>query len=114
MDISEYFRIKITDTPAKFIEEYDPLAFTHNGWVYFEIVRGCYSLSQIGKLANNLLHTQLNKAIYFEAATTPGPWNHNWRPIQFCFIMDDFGIEYVVEKHPQHLCQVLQEHYEIS
>ena len=40
IDRSEYVKIKIDDIPAKFIEEYDLLAFTHNGWVYFETVRG--------------------------------------------------------------------------
>ena len=32
-----------------------------------------------------------------------------------CFlIVDDFGIEYVGEKHVQHLQKVLQEHYTIT
>ena len=35
MDRSEYVKTKIDYISAKFIEEYDPLAFTHNGWVYF-------------------------------------------------------------------------------
>ena len=39
IDRSEYVKIKIDDITAKFIEKYDLLAFTHNGWVYFETVR---------------------------------------------------------------------------
>ena len=42
---------------------------------------------------------------------TPGLWKHTWRPIKLFLIIDDFGIEYVGEKHAQHLRQVLQEHY---
>ena len=72
IDRSEYVKIKIDDIPAKFIEEYDLLAFTHNGWVYFETVRGWYGLPQSGKLANNLLCMRLNKAGYFEAAKNQG------------------------------------------
>ena len=72
IDRSEYVKIKIDDITAKFIEKYDLLAFTHNGWVYFETVRVWYGLPQSGKLANNLLCMRLNKAGYFEAAKNQG------------------------------------------
>ena len=65
-------------------------------------------------LANNLLRTRLNKKRYFEATTTPGLWKHQWRPIQLCLILDDFGIEYVGELHIHHLRNVLKQHYEIT
>ena len=92
MDRSEYARIRIEDIPEEFIKEYNFLPMVHNGWIYFEIVRGCYGLPQSGMLANNLLHTRLNKNCYFEVAITPGLWKHQWRPIQFCLIMENFGI----------------------
>ena len=82
--------------------------------MYFEIVRGCYDLPQSGKLAKDLFYTRLKKVGYFESATTPGLRKHTCRPIQFCLIVDDFGIAYVGEKHVQQLNQVLQDHYEIS
>ena len=65
-------------------------------------------------LANNLLSTRLNKKGYFEATTTPGLWKHQWQPIQFCLTVDDFGIEYVGERHIHHLRDVLKQHYEIT
>ena len=71
----------------------------HQGWVYFEIVCGCYGLLQSGRLANDLLRTRLENAGYFETATTPGLKKHLWRPIQFWLIVDGFCIEYVVEHH---------------
>ena len=86
----------------------------HNGWIYFDIVRGCYGLPQSGMLANNLLRTRLNKKEYSEATTTPGLWKHQWRPIQFCLIVDNFGIEYVGEQHIYHLRHVLKYHYKIT
>ena len=72
MDRSEYARIKIKDITEEFIKEYNLLPMVHNGWIYFEIVRGCYGLPKSGMLANNLLRTRLNKNGYFEATTTPG------------------------------------------
>ena len=60
-DRSEYARIKIENTPQEFIKEYNLLPMVHNGWIYFEIVRGCHGLPQSGILANKLLHKCLNK-----------------------------------------------------
>ena len=110
----EYVRVKLTDIPQEFIDEYNLLASQRHGWVYFEIIRGCYGLKQSGKLANDLLRTRLEKAGYYEAATTPGLWKHTWRPIQFTLIVDDFGVEYVGKKHADHLAGVLQQHHEIT
>ena len=72
MDRQEYVRIKLSDIPQEFIDEYDLTNHTCNGWVYFEIVKGCYGLPQSGKLSNDLLRTRLNKAGYYETATTAG------------------------------------------
>ena len=64
MDRSEYVKIKIDNIPQEFIQEYDLLPMVHQGWVYFKIVHGCYGLPQSGRLANDLLHTRLEKAGY--------------------------------------------------
>ena len=29
-----------------------------------------------------------------------------WRPIQFCLVVDDFGVEYVGKKHADHLATI--------
>ena len=106
-------RIKIEDIPQEFIQEYNLLPMVNNGWIYFEIFRGCYGLPQSGMLANNLLRTRLNKKGYLRATTTPVLWKHQWRPIQLCLIVDNFGIEYVGERHISHLRDVLKQHYEV-
>ena len=72
MDRSEYVRIKLSDIPQEFIEEYNLSEAAQNGWIYFEILRGCYGLPQSGRLANDLLRTRLEKADYYEATTIPG------------------------------------------
>ena len=51
---------------------------------------------------------------YLEATTTPGLWKHQWQPIQFCLIVNDFGIEYVGERHIHHLHNFLKQHYKIT
>jgi hypothetical protein len=111
----EYAHIKITNIPKEFILEYGLAGKEdHNGWIYFEIQRGCYGLPQAGILANNLLRGHLEKEGYYEAATTPYLWKHKWRPIQFCCIINDFGVEYVGIKHFNHLLAVLQQYRQVQ
>ena len=60
----------------KFIEEYKLAGRDRDGWVYFEIRRGCYGLPQAGILANDLLQSCLLTEGYYEAESTPGLWRH--------------------------------------
>ncbi len=65
-------------------------------------------------LAFDLLFGRLEKEGYYEAATSPGLWKHEWRPIQFCLIVNDFGIEYVGIEHFNHLLAVLQGYHQVQ
>ena len=114
MERSKYVRIKFSDIPQEFIEKYDLTKAAQNGWIYFEILRGCYGLPQSGRLANYPLCTRLEKAGYYEASTTPDLWSHKWRPVQFVLLVDDFGIEYLGKYHALRLMKNLELNYEIS
>ena len=106
--------MKINDIPAEFIDKYSLADKARNGWIYFKIRQGCYGLPQSGILANNLLCSCLELEGYFEAASTPGLGHHKWRPIQFCLIVDDFGVEYVGIEHFNHLLDVLKKYHGIQ
>ena len=84
------------------------------GCVYYEVTRGMYGLPQAGLLAQEQLTKWLNKAGYTQSEVTPGFWKHQWRPINFALVVDDFGVKYVGEEHANHLISVLKEHYEID
>jgi hypothetical protein len=110
----KYVRIKITDISKVFILDHDLAGKEdHNGWIYFEIRCGCYSLPQAGILVNNLLCRCSEKEGYYKAATTSGLWKHKWRPIQFRLIVDDFGMKYVGIEHFNHLLAVLQWYHQV-
>ena len=64
MEWSKYARIKISDIPQEFLEEDNLLQVFQNGWVYFDILRGCYGLPQLGRLANDFLRNRLEQAGY--------------------------------------------------
>jgi hypothetical protein len=110
----EYVCIKISDIPAKFIDKYNLQGRDRNGWIYFEIRRGCYGLPQLGILANDLLRKRLEAEGYYEAATVPGLWRHKWRPIQFCLLVDNFGVEYVGIEHFDHLLDLLKKYHGVQ
>ena len=44
MDRPEYARIKLSDIPQEFIEKNDLTQLVHNGWIYFQVLRGCNGL----------------------------------------------------------------------
>jgi hypothetical protein len=106
----EYVRIKMSDIPEEFILEYNLHGQDRDGWIYFEIRRGCYGLPQSGILANNLLRKRLVAEGFYESLSTPGLWRHKWRPIQFSLIVDDFGVEYVGIEHFNYLLNILKKY----
>jgi hypothetical protein len=79
-----------------------------------QILQGCYGLPQAGILANNLLCSHLKTEGYYEAALTPGLWCCKWRPIQFCLIVDNFGIEYVGLEHFNYLLGILKKFHGVQ
>ena len=114
LDRPEYIKIKITDIPQEFINEYNLHHHVHNDWVYFEIRKGIYGLPQSGILAQNLLAERLDKKGYYQCECTPGLWRHRWRPIMFTLIVDDFGVEYVGDHHAHHLRDTIKEFYDLT
>ena len=111
LDRPEYVQFRLSDIPDEFAQEYNLLAYAHDGWVYFEIRRGVYSLPQSVMISNKLLEQRLNKAGYYQRPITPGLWRHKWRPILFCLIVDDFGINYFDKRHANHLHDIFLEHH---
>ena len=106
--------MKLEYIPQEFIKEYHLLENERHGWVYFEIMCGCYRLPQWVKLANDLLRTKLEDAHYYETATTPGLWHSKRRSIKVLLIVDNFGLEYVRKQDTDHLANVLKNHHDIS
>jgi hypothetical protein len=110
----EYVCIKILDIPDKFIDKYKCTGLGRDGWIYFKICQGCYSLPQAGILASDLLQSCLNAKGFYEAASTPGLWHHKWRPIHLCLIVDNFGVKYVGLEHFIYLLDILKKFHGIK
>ena len=115
MERYEYMRLKLSDMPDDVILHYKLRDIaTPDGYVYCEIRQGMYGLPQAGIIAQELLAKRLKEHGYSQSETTPGLWTHEWRPISFSLVVDDFGVKYVGEEHAQHLLQVVQKYYKCS
>ena len=111
----EYIRVSIRDIPEEIIQEYDLLSIvTDDGMIYIEANRGMYGLPQAGLLANELLEKRLNKRGYHQSKLVPGLWKHEWRPVQFTLVVDDFGVKYVGKEHALHLKATLEDNYGVT
>jgi hypothetical protein len=61
-----------------------------------------YGLPQAGIIAQELLEERLQKAGYTQSKLTPGYWKHEWRPISFTLVVDDFGVKWQRTRHAPH------------
>ena len=87
---------------------------TPDGYVHCEIRKGMYGLLQAGIIAQELLAKRLKKHGYSQSKITPGLWKHEWHPVWFSLVVDDFGVKYIGKEHVQHLLQMVQKYYKCS
>jgi len=83
-----------------------------NGVVYLWMEHAVWVLPQAGILANKLLRKRLAPHGCYECISTPGLWRHEWRPITFTLVVDDFGVKYGKE-HANHLVDNLKTEYKL-
>jgi hypothetical protein len=94
MDRYKYFRMKLELFPQDIINEYGLRDKADaDGNVFCEVQHGMYGLPQASIIAQNLLTKRLHKAGYWQSKITPGYWRHDWRPICFTLVVDDFGVK---------------------
>ena len=114
MERHECMQLPLAIIPEEVIQQYRLKDIAYNDKVYIRIEKGMYGLPQAGILANKLLTERLALKGYHPCPNTPGLWKHEWRPVTFSLVVDDFGIKYVGKKHAKHLLNVLKEHYKVS
>ena len=111
----EYLKMKLDDFPEDVIAHYNLKELvTPDGYVYVAVKRGMYGLPQAGILAQELLEKRLNAHGYHQSKFTPGLWTHDWRPICFTLVVDNFGVKYVGKEHAEHLHNVISERYDVT
>ena len=112
LDRYEYVRMKLANFPPDMIEQYKLNEIVDSkGCIYCEVRKGMYGMPSAGILAQNLLEKRLGKAGYHQSKFTPGYWTHEWRPISFTLVVDDFGVKYVGKEHAEHLLTTINNDY---
>ena len=84
------------------------------GSIHIQANRGMYGLPHAGLLDNELLEKRLIKRGYQQSKLVHGFWTHDWRPVQFTLVVDNFGVKYVREEHPLHLKHTIEENYTVT
>jgi hypothetical protein len=87
---------------------------TPDGYHYCKVRQRMYCCPQAEIIAQELLAKMLKEHGYTHSETTPGLWSHEWCPISFSLVVDDFGVKYIREEHAQHLLQTVQKYYTCS
>ena len=73
-----------------------------------------YGLPKSGIIAQEQLEKRLEKHGYKQSKIIPGFWTHEWQPISFTLVVDDFGVKYVGKEHAEQLLAVIKEEYECT
>ena len=73
-----------------------------------------YGLPHAGIIAQKLLEERLAKHGYCQSDHIPRLWIHDWRPISFSLIVDNFEVKYVGKEHADHLIKILEEFYVVE
>ncbi len=108
----EYMQLKLSNMPDNVIAHYHLRSIaTPDMYVYCKIRQGMYGLLQAGIIAHELLAKRLRKHGYTQSKTMPGLWTHEWRPIFFSLVVEDFGVKNIAEEHAQQLLQTVQKYY---
>jgi hypothetical protein len=116
MDRYEYFRMKLDLFPQDIIHEYRLRNKVDTyGNVFCKVRCGMYGLPQASIIPQELLTKCLHKAGYYRQSTiTPGYWCHDWHPISFTLIIDNFGMKYINKNNVKHLMIILKKDYKID
>ena len=88
--------------------------FNDKGWVYIEIHKALYSLSQSGALAAKKVARDLKPYKYYKVPKTNGLWRHASCPISFTLVVNEFGILYVDKADAEHIQAALKAHYPMT
>ncbi len=106
MDHCKYFRMKFDLFPQDIIDDYELNDKVDTDGNVFCEVRGI--------VAQDLLTKRLLKAGYRQSTITPGYWHHDWCPISFTHVIDNFSVKYINKDNVKQLASILRQDCKID
>jgi hypothetical protein len=107
-------KIPLALFPVWTIEQYNLQNLALDGWLYIKMRRVVWGLPQAGILANKQLHRKLALFGYHKSANTPGLWRHEFRPLTFTLVVDNFGIKFVNKADVDYLIASIKKTYTLT
>ena len=96
MNRFEYTRILVKHIPQDIMHQYNLAGLIVNDHVLVEIRKGMYGLPQASIIAQERLNIYLTTSGYTPVRHTPGLYVHNTRNTTFTLVVDDFGINIII------------------
>ena len=93
MDRDEYILIHISMIPQEFLEKYNLTEKSHNGYIFAQVTKGMYEITEVGRIAHDALLKHLEPYEYHPSSKNPGRWKHTSKTIKFTLVVDDFGVK---------------------
>ena len=111
----EYLQLCMSDIPEDIMQHYQlQHKATNNGYICVEVQKAMYRFPQAGWLAYNQLESQFTQHGFLQSKITSWLWLHKTCPIQFCLVIDDFGVKYTNQSDVKHLQTILNKYYDMS
>jgi hypothetical protein len=111
----EYMHLKLTDISDEVIKHYNLREIaTPDGYIYWEVTKGMYSLPQSRIIAQELLEKWLAEHGYHQSKIVHELWKHKTRPICFCLVVDDFAVKYTNQADADHLINTIRKYYPMT
>ena len=85
-----------------------------NVCVLAEITWGIYVTPQAGFIAYNKLIKRLSYFLYHPSKRTPVLWKHETCPVNFCLVVDDFGVKYGGHEHADHFANAIKTNFSVT
>ncbi|KAL7475246.1 hypothetical protein ACHAW6_001168, partial [Cyclotella cf. meneghiniana] len=110
----EYIRMSIHDIPEEIPLKYKlPNLLAPDNCIYIKIVLSMYELPHSGLIANELLKNNSTNMDITKVSSSLG-FKHEWHPVWFALVVDDFGIKYFCKEHSLHLQSIIESYYPLS
>jgi hypothetical protein len=114
LDCYKYMKMPLRFSPPWIITQYDLLNKVVGGYVYLQLRKAVWGLSQADILANKLLQKCLAPHGYYKCTNTLGLWKHTMCPISFILIVNDFGVKYKHHEDIDHLIAAIKTKYKLT
>ncbi len=114
LEYFKYMKIPHALFPVWTIEQYNLHTLALDGWVYIEMRRAVWGLSQAAILANKRLGRKLAPFGYYKSINTSCLWWHESQPLTFTLVVNNFGVKFVNKADVDHLISSIKNTYTLT